>query len=226
MPRERKTIPQDPEALGLDWAEWQPRKRIAVRKNAFVILQSSAADRENGTIQLSIQRCPFRDDVLRVDSYQEGYFSAFWHSDATRDQFLDEVEKFLNKFEPTPIPTVQPSLQEGDEKYRIGFFRKGIEPAFYSFTRPLTETDLDGEQPMEDETHPLLGLVRLDTPYGDFCYEPQARRLAVIKIIDPTNRDSVVAATTEFVVNTQGSLTPEIVVATLTKLPYIKQLNL
>lgn len=206
--------------MGLTCAEWRPVKSIIAEDEDFTILRSAPEGGLNGAVQFSIQRRNYGDDILRADSYRKGYFAAHWHSNIVVGEFLETVERFLSEFEPLPKPP--PTINQPNNRYGALFMKSREWPQVYTFTRPLTEADIEAEGLLAKD-HAPLALIRINTPHGDFCYQPQDKRVGIIATINPHNKERVIAATASFVTSTQDVLTPEIVVDTLNRLPYLKQ---
>lgn len=68
-----------------------------------------------------------------------------------------------------------------------------------------------------------LGLVRIDSPVGDFCYEPNEQRVGMIVWADPTKMGNLIHSAAKFISQTQELLPEELVAKVLNMLPYKKK---
>ncbi len=195
-------------------SEWIPHKTLVVEQEGFRVFKSDPADSQNGTIQFAIRESS-GEDLIRIDSYQEGYFGASWPSGITFEQFLELSEEFLAGYED--------QLALTSEAPRLGVFTAYRAPEFYEVTRPLLKKDFK-EVFLGDENHPL-GLVRYDTDVADFCYMPGEREVGMIAWLNDTKTETLIQSATRFVVQTQGRLPEGIIAKTLNMLPYKRTLD-
>jgi hypothetical protein len=215
MAIEQKTSHADPEALGYDWAEWRPSKLIIARTPEYTILKSLPDQSTYETIQFSIRRRSYKDDVARIDSYKEGYFAVNWHSTIPLARFLDVTEKFMAKFESTPV-----TKDTQDERYNLMLFVKGQDPSEYIIERPLTENDIS-----ENIDTNQLSFPRINSPFVDFCYSPRTETLGLIAGSNPSSNRDIFPAVANSVSQTQPVLTGDIILNVLHRMPYFSEKN-
>lgn len=224
MTAEQPIQQHDPEALGFVWAEWRPSK-LMIGKNhlGFTILRSLPDSSTLGAIQFSVRRQGFGDDILRADSYIEGYFAVSWHTDVNLAFFLTAAENFLTEFESAPSNPIPDD--QLDESHTLTVLKSNSNDEIYAFGRPLTEKELLQHGVFTEETRPLVNLVRLDTPYAAFFYQGNEKRVGIIATINDKNKDKLIQTTATLVNHTQPVLTPAIVTNVLNRLPYLSSDN-
>lgn len=209
-------VEQDPQALSFQLAEWKPGKLAFLRKGDFTISRSLPDTRFLGAVQFSIRRRPYKDDVVRIDSYKEGYFAANWHSEVILGQFLDETEKFLVQMENNAA-----KINEGEvEENTIGFFVKNLQPSFYVLERPLIEEAIRRENLLDEADFPRFGLLRMDTPLATICFEPAAKIIGVMAWNRIQSQEATANSVGRFIESTQPVISKDIISYVLNRLPY------
>lgn len=159
---------------------------------------------------------------MRVDNYKEGFFSAYWHSSSSLSGFLEGVEEFLSQVDIVTEKT--PTSESPDDRYFTQLFIKGEgELKEWNYLRPLTEQDLKESGVITDDILPRVGLIRVNSPWADFCYEPINKRIGVIAETEIDTLTKVMQATATFVQRTQPVLSQDIVLNVLGRLPYNPQ---
>lgn len=187
-----------------------PPKRIRAQVDEFEVLESQPSDSVHETIQLAIRHPSIAGDLLRVDSYKAGYFSSYWLSDIDPGTFLRLSEAYFTELE---------GRFTAESELTLTLCASWLDPPeLYAISRPLTLRDFKDVDRAIDDPVKGFSVVRLDTPAGDVCYEPQEKRLGLIAEPD----DALVIAAAKLVNSTQPLITEEAVRRTLSLLPYPK----
>jgi len=177
------------------------------------ILLRSAPQESNSAVQFTVRGKGTEEDLMRVESHQEGYFNAVWWSKRSLGEFLEAAETYFQDFN---------HLFTEETSGQFGIFTRFREREFYEFGRPLALAALqEGDVFLGDQTHPLV-LFRIDTPAGDLTLEPEDQRQGLIKVFDSSTDDQTIEAIGKLVSQTQELLTPEVVTRVLNGLPYRK----
>lgn len=146
---------------------WVPEKSLIYVQTPYGIFESPPSS--EGTIQFAVRL--FGQDFLRIDLYPEGYFGANWFSTISTDAFLNEVENYYRRFDSSYF-VGQPNV--------LGVFADFREPEMYSIRRPLTFEELATTDLAKDVGVENLGMLRLDSPVGDFTYTPGIEQLGFV----------------------------------------------
>jgi hypothetical protein len=199
-----------PASLALE--PWIAPTHVYRRIGKYDLLKSTLSDDRSlkDTVQFAVQEIS-GEDLLRADSYREGYFAAYWPSSVLLDPFLNHVDQFLTIFKAEIAAARQSVPVRVHERFR--------EPAHAYLTPPLASAVRRHGLPM-DGTEQGLALLRFDTPIADFCFEPHDQRVSIIAAWVQPLVPRLIAATAEFAHQTQPRLSPEVVRAVLDDLPY------
>jgi hypothetical protein len=190
---------------------WIPPKTLLEDIRGFKIFKSAPVESPNGTIQLAVAHPTIHGDMLRADSYKEGYFAATWLSKIKLPEFLDASEKYFQEFE---------DQFKGEVHGTMGVFTSWRDPEFWEFGRPVRMGDFEKNGVFVGNNDHPLGLLRFDTPPGDICYEPEDETVGIIAYLDQGKEQPVVEAVSRLVTRTQSQLPEDVVTRTLGLLPY------
>jgi hypothetical protein len=183
----------------------------------YTISQSHPAQSQHETVQFSVKREGYNEDIMRVDSYKEGYYSAFWHSSATISQFLTAAEEFLSHTDNSDKKA--PSPANFDDEHTVQIFTLDEDHTDWSYTRPLTEQDLRESAAIPNDPQNLY-LLRVNSPKASFCYEAAQKVIGVIAVPEQDTQSKIMQATASFAHKTQPALSEELVTSVLNRLPY------
>ena len=115
----------NPDGATIPLSVWVPPKTLVEDFSGYKIFKSeplqSMRETANGTVQLAIVHPTIHGDLLRADSYSEGYFAATWLSNVQLSQFLDSAEKYFQEFE---------DQFKGEVHGTMGVFSSWREPDF------------------------------------------------------------------------------------------------
>lgn len=192
---------------------WTPEKKFVRAVGDFTLFRSDPTESTSGTVQFALRRLSC-EDIMRVDSYKEGYFSAYWDSDISFANFLLSVESYLSNYN-TEIPT-------NDVAGTVGIFRPWKEPFMAAFTRPLVVDDFkeNGESLLDTQEHP--GFIRIETEVGDLLYKGERKTVGIIAYLDEEQQEKIIKTITDFIKNTQPEIPESAIGMILRTLPYKK----
>lgn len=189
---------------------WKPYKEFVEKLQEYSIFKS-APDEDNGTVQLAIRANQSPDDLMRVDSYKEGYFSAYWDSAITLVEFFNHAESYFRD---------QESLMTAEKPLTLGIFTAHREPQMFGFDRPLVLSDFTQAGAFVGDNGNPLTVVRLETPIGDLVWEADEKTVGIIVDADIAVSNLTVNAIVKLVHQTQPLLTNAVVSRVLSLLPY------
>lgn len=163
---------------------WTPDKKPVIKVGDFTLLRSDSTEGILGTVQFALRR-PSDEDIMRVDSYREGYFSAYWDSDISFADFLLSAESYLSNYN-AEIPA------NDDVVGTVGIFRPWKKPFLAEFTRPLVTEDFteSGESLLDNQEHP--GFIRIETEVGDLLYDGKEKIIGIIAYLDEKQQEKIV----------------------------------
>ena len=190
---------------------WVPPKKLIDDIRGFKIFKSAPIESLDKTIQLAVVHPTIHGDMLRADSYKEGYFAATWLSKVKLPEFLDASEKYFAEFE---------DQFKGEVHGRMGVFTSWRDPEFWEFRRPVTVEDFKSSGVFIGNNDHPLGLLRFDTPPGDICFEPEDETVGIVVNLVEGMEQPVIDATSRLVTRTQSQLPEDVVIRTLGLLPY------
>lgn len=190
---------------------WVPPKTLLEVIRGYKIFKSAPVENPNRTIQLAVAHPTIHGDMLRADSYTEGYFAATWLSKVQLPEFLDASEQYFQEFE---------DQFEGESHGKMGIFTSWREPELWEFSRPVRMEDLERDGVFTGNNEHPLGLLRLDTPPGDICYEPEDEAIGIIAYLDQGKEQPIIDAVSRLVTRTQSQLPEDVVARAIGLLPY------
>jgi len=190
---------------------WIPPKTLAEEFKGFKIFKSSPTESPSGTIQLAIVHPNIDGEMFRVDSYREGYFGADWLSTVELPEFLSTAERYFQEFE---------DQFSGEVHGTMGVFTYWRSPEFWEFGRPLAMDDFGKEDAFIGDENHQLSLLRLDTPPGDLCYQPEDEKVGILAYLDQGAERHIIEAVARLVTRTQSLLPEDVVTRTIELLPY------
>jgi hypothetical protein len=207
-----EALSADPKSVGIT--------DVLFRENNYSLKRTTyppdSAWGEHGLIDLRLERGG--RDLLRIESYAEGYFAAYWPVSDDLERFLGSAESYFTEFEPEQNPdTDYRATLIGNGGINSGVFEVG-------FTRPLIIEDFSSEElPEEIRGINNIRLLRLDSIYGDLIFDRFFDvRNGIIAISEEGSIEATRHATANFIHATNQEISVEFALKTLAHLPHIK----
>lgn len=183
-------------------AEWIPEKHLLENVRSFSIYKSDPSEPQSGTIQYAVRL--IEQDLMRIDSYREGYFAVNLESRSLGTaEFLQAVENHFAELKETLISS--------DEELTIGIFAPFKDPEVFSFERPLSEMDLNQSQIVKDVGLNGTSLLRIESPVGTFCHQQKDGGIGFISPIKFTDQEALRNAIMKFILQMQPVLPEDVI---------------
>lgn len=194
---------QDEDVIRVE--EWVPNKQLIEEINRFGVFRSDPKESPSGNIQYAVRSA--EEDLIRIDSYSDGFFAVNWKSETSLNDFLQAVEGYFAQFEKT--------LAFPERELTLGVFAPFHEPEFFTFERPLLVADLDESEITKSIGLEGISLLRIDSDTGSFTYEPSDGALGFVSPLKFTNQGTLRKALFTFILRLQNIVPDNVVNRTI-----------
>lgn len=180
---------------------WVPPKK-QLKTAGHYIISKSYPEVEGRTIQYALRHFGTNLDMMRAESSASAFFSAYWYSQVSANDFLIATEKLYGYFGDyfREFPTL-----------RVGLFIPGVLMEQYEAQRPIVVDDFKESAAFAGSEMRRNTLLRIDSEGIDVCYDLSDETVGIISNNEDTDPNRTRYALSEYVNQTQPALLPSVV---------------